>query len=177
MGDLKLTAQKFYRVNGGATQLKGVEPDIRLPGGLGYMDIGEKESPHVMPWDEVDRVKITPARRVDLGPIAKRSGRRVAADDVFKFLDGEAKRRGKRSDQTSYSLLLSTFQSEADQRRAEVERAEALYESIVPMEVGALDGDRERLSGVALENFDKKLKGLAKDAVLQEAVRIAQELD
>ena len=52
-GSLKLTFAKFYRINGGSTQERGVEPDIVFPSFLEYMDTAEKTLPHCLPWDEI----------------------------------------------------------------------------------------------------------------------------
>ena len=43
LGNLKITMQKFYRVNGGSTQLKGVEPDIIFPDNFHFIETGEKD--------------------------------------------------------------------------------------------------------------------------------------
>ena len=53
LGSLKMTTQKFFRVNGGSTQLIGVTPDIVLPDNYQYMDVGEKEYDHAMKWTEM----------------------------------------------------------------------------------------------------------------------------
>ena len=50
MGSVKVTTQKFYRINGGATQLKGVESDIVMPDRYNLLDMGEREQDFVMPW-------------------------------------------------------------------------------------------------------------------------------
>ncbi|MBX2971368.1 MAG: carboxy terminal-processing peptidase [Cyclobacteriaceae bacterium] len=52
-GSLKLTVQKFYRVNGSSTQHKGVTPDIKLPSALDPDQFGESSSPAALPWDEI----------------------------------------------------------------------------------------------------------------------------
>ena len=56
LGAIKLTTQKFYRINGDATQLKGVTPDVVLPDAYTYIDRGEKEQEYSMPWDEIEAV-------------------------------------------------------------------------------------------------------------------------
>ncbi|MEL7342220.1 MAG: S41 family peptidase, partial [Bacteroidota bacterium] len=53
LGDIKLTIQKFYRINGGATQHRGVVPDIILPDQYSQLEIGEREQEYSMPWDEI----------------------------------------------------------------------------------------------------------------------------
>ncbi len=57
LGELKLTIQKFYRVNGGSTQLKGVTPDIVLPDRYHYFELGEREHEFAMEWTEINPVR------------------------------------------------------------------------------------------------------------------------
>ncbi len=55
LGGMTLTIQKFYRINGGSTQLEGVKPDVILPSRYTYMDIGEKEYDNPLPWDHIQK--------------------------------------------------------------------------------------------------------------------------
>src|SRR6476660_3266271 len=59
-GALKLTFEKFYRVNGGSTQLKGVTPDIVLPDTYGYLKFREKDNPSSPSWDQIPQAKYSP---------------------------------------------------------------------------------------------------------------------
>ena len=68
IGNLKLTLQKFYRINGGSTQLKGVTPDIILPDNLEYLKLREKDDPDALPWEG-------PARSADASRPESRPGR------------------------------------------------------------------------------------------------------
>jgi carboxyl-terminal processing protease len=54
MGALKFTTQKFYRINGGSTQLEGVKSDVVVPDRYSYIDIGEKDQDNPLPWDKID---------------------------------------------------------------------------------------------------------------------------
>jgi carboxyl-terminal processing protease len=58
LGQVKLTIAKFYRVNGGSTQHKGVTPDIILPGHFDAAEFGEDASPYALPWDQVNAAPI-----------------------------------------------------------------------------------------------------------------------
>jgi len=60
LGALKLTLQKFYRINGGATQLKGVIPDIVLPDRYEYLKFREKDNTSALPWDEIPKADYQP---------------------------------------------------------------------------------------------------------------------
>ena len=59
LGTVKLTLQKFYRINGGSTQLKGVYSDIVLPDNLENLKVREKDDPDALPWDEINKAPIT----------------------------------------------------------------------------------------------------------------------
>lgn len=62
LGALKLTLQKFYRINGGATQLKGVVPDIVLPDRYEYLKFREKDNTAALPWDTIPRAEYRPGQ-------------------------------------------------------------------------------------------------------------------
>jgi len=57
LGAIKITIQKFYRINGGSTQLKGVESDIVVPDKYKYIDIGERDMPNAMPLPPTAQAK------------------------------------------------------------------------------------------------------------------------
>ena len=59
LGDVKLTFRKFYRINGGATQLRGVVPDIMLPDRLENAKLREKDNPDALHWDEIPKANYT----------------------------------------------------------------------------------------------------------------------
>ncbi len=59
LGDIKLTFRKFYRINGGATQLRGVVPDIVIPDRLENVKFREKDNPDALSWDEIPRANYT----------------------------------------------------------------------------------------------------------------------
>ena len=58
LGQVKITTQKYYRINGGSVQLKGVTPDIVLPDKFKYVDTGEKEYDHALEWDEIQKLNL-----------------------------------------------------------------------------------------------------------------------
>ncbi|HVZ97477.1 MAG TPA: carboxy terminal-processing peptidase, partial [Chitinophagaceae bacterium] len=59
LGDLKLTFRKFYRISGGATQLRGVVPDIIVPDRLENVKFREKDNPDALSWDEIPKASYT----------------------------------------------------------------------------------------------------------------------
>lgn len=59
LGDIKLTFRKFYRINGGATQLHGVVPDIIIPDRFENAKFREKDNPDALGWDEIPKASYT----------------------------------------------------------------------------------------------------------------------
>ncbi|MDP6922951.1 MAG: carboxy terminal-processing peptidase, partial [Lutibacter sp.] len=110
MGALKLTIQKFYRVNGGSTQLAGVSPDIVLPSRYDYMKIGESDLSNPLPFDKVPQANYTPSDHYkNAGVVVSNSQQRVAQSGQFKLIDSQAKWLKKSQDDTVVNLNYNSF--------------------------------------------------------------------
>ena len=115
-GSLKLTTAGFYRINGGSTQLRGVEPDIVIPSLLDVMEVGEKELDHALPWDTIRPALYRKSTTFEpwLPQLKDQSIERRKADPEFQnFLD-RRDRLGERYKSKTVSLLLSTRLAEAE---------------------------------------------------------------
>ncbi|MDK3156812.1 carboxy terminal-processing peptidase [Kamptonema cortianum] len=88
-GALKMTVQKFYRIAGGSTQLKGVTPDILLPNLFDVLDIAERSLENPLPYDEIPSAKFNHYQDVNPGMIAglaQKSAARIAKNTDFKYI-------------------------------------------------------------------------------------------
>jgi carboxyl-terminal processing protease len=121
LGALKVTIQKFYRVDGGSTQYKGVEPDIELPSLFQYLKSGEQYLDNSLPWDQVEPVPITQygGQKIDKARLVANSRQRVESDPGLQVIADEAKKAEDRSKETVISLQLADMQK----RRAEADLA------------------------------------------------------
>ena len=122
LGALKVTIQKFYRVNGGSTQYKGVEPDIVLPSLFQHLESGEQYLDNSLPWDHVDPIaygtyNLTPAK---LKILLEKSKKRVAGDEGLQVIADEAAKAAARARKTTMSLKLSDMRDK--RREAKVAR-------------------------------------------------------
>lgn len=111
LGQIKISIQKFFRVNGGSTQLKGVTPDIVLPDTYSEINVGEKDNEHPMAWSQITPVKYSQSV-VDLKKlpkIAENSYKRVQANETFKLVAENARRIKEQRDKTEYPLNLQAF--------------------------------------------------------------------
>jgi carboxyl-terminal processing protease len=119
-GSLKVTIQKFYRIAGGSTQLKGVVPDIHLPSRLDVLDIGEGAAKNPLPYDTIPARKFAPWRN-DAFPIEELNASvksRISANPEFQIIQDDAKRLKERIDKNTVTLNLA----EREKERLEVEQ-------------------------------------------------------
>ena len=124
LGEVKLTIQKFYRVNGGSTQLKGVVPDIILPDRFHYLDLGEKEHDYPMKWTEIDPVDYSQAVSSldNMSAIESSSAARVNSNPTFQLIMESAKRLKEQRDDTDQTLNLEAYEKWGDELEAESEK-------------------------------------------------------
>jgi carboxyl-terminal processing protease len=87
-GDLKMTIAQFFRVNGGTTQLRGVTPDIRLPGTIDAADYGESSFDNALPWSQIKAADYAPVGSVkgEISALTKRHESRIGADVDYQGL-------------------------------------------------------------------------------------------
>ncbi|SNR71263.1 MULTISPECIES: carboxy terminal-processing peptidase [Hymenobacter] len=177
-GSLKLTTQKFYRINGGSTQFKGVVPDIILPDAYSYLDQGEKESDYPLKWDE-----ITPARyRVwsgapSIDKLKQASASRVASSASFKQLSDMVQRMVKRKDDTKVSLKLTNYRAEQQQAKVESDKYEAIQKTAPTLSIAPLSADIRALGTdtIKVNRASRFTKPLKKDITLREAVSVLKD--
>ncbi|GAB4422719.1 MAG: carboxy terminal-processing peptidase [Bacteroidia bacterium] len=181
LGEMKLTTQKFYRINGGATQLRGVASDIVLPDEYSLLEIGEKDQEHTMPWDE-----ITPARYKrweqgvsgQLDRLRNNSARRVADNQAFAAAAKNAQRLKTRQDRETYSLHLPTYRAEKQQLDEEAARYKEQRQDIPGFAVNNLSADVARIESdnVRQQRNNTWIQNLRKDAYVFEAMKIVEDI-
>ncbi|WP_052346151.1 carboxy terminal-processing peptidase [Hymenobacter swuensis] len=177
-GSLKLTTQKFYRINGGSTQFKGVIPDIILPDAYSYLDQGEKETDYPLKWDEITPAKYRSwngAPAID--KLRQASTARVNASPSFKQLSDMVQRMVKRKDDTKVSLKLANYRTEQVQAKTEADKYEAIQNAAQPMTIAPLAFDLRQLGSdtIKVNRTSRFVKPLKKDITLREAVAVLKD--
>jgi carboxyl-terminal processing protease len=124
LGEIKISVQKFYRINGGSTQLRGVSSDIVLPDQFKYIEVGEKEYDHPMEWTEIGKLNYNQnVYTVDnLDQIIAMSKLRTDTSKIFKILDENAMRLKKSQEMTSVSLNLDEYRKQEKAKDLESEK-------------------------------------------------------
>lgn len=181
LGNLKISMQKFYRVNGGSTQLKGVTPDIVLPDNYHYIDTGEKEYENALEWTEIepkdysqDVVKLQNKNKV-----VALSEKRVKEDEKFQLILENAKRLKNNRDQSEYPISINEYSALIEKRKEEATKFENLYEEDVAflgvrnmaVDTAYINGDESRIG-----RNEAWIEGLKKDFYLEETLFILRDL-
>ncbi len=179
MGALKLTTQKFYRVNGGSTQLEGVKSDVIMPDRYSYIDVGERDYDNPLPFD-----KISPAKYdvwdgyIDYEETIQKSNERMAQSAQLKLIEENARWIKERRDETSVNLNLADYTAEIDRRKEETKRFDAIDEYDNRLSYRSLPYEVElmRQDTTLREKRKRWHKNLSKDIYVEEAVSVLQDL-
>ncbi len=175
IGALKVTIQKFYRVNGSSTQYKGVEPDIVLPNLFEHIKSGERYLDYSLPWDSIAPVEFTPSKAsFDLAKLQALSEKRVAQDEGFKIISEEAAKGAERSENTMLTVQLDDMRLKREESRLMREKVGAHYRKY--REEGGEDSDFEIEDNDQEDPKDKWLKDVKEDPYIREAVNIVGDI-
>jgi carboxyl-terminal processing protease len=180
LGDLKLTVQKFYRINGGSTQLKGVTPDIILPDRFSYIETGEKELDYPMPWTELPAVAYK-QDIVDLSPIElikRQSAERIARSEEFKLVDENARRIQHMRDQSKLPLHLDKYQNMMKGQEEDAARFKDIFVKREDLVINNPPEDRDyiQMDSSRIGRNDAWLKSISKDAYIDETLWIMHDM-
>lgn len=179
IGSLKITVQKFYRINGGSTQLRGVTPDIILPDIYQYIDVGERRDKSALKWNEIPAASYTPWRNpVNVKALAEASRKRVEANPSFQLITANAKRMKQRNDHQVYSLNEQAYRQQIDEANADSKKLKELQEKATPYAITNLQEDlpQVNLDETTKEKNSRWLKDLQKDIYLTETVHIVMDM-
>lgn len=174
-GSLKLTLQKFYRINGGSTQLKGVTPDIALPDAFSLMDFGERKDEYSLPWDQVAKANYTPvSMNIDFNTLVNKSNQRVNGNGAFNVIRKNAVRIKQQSENNRYSLNLSQYKEQIKESKDLAKQLEELNQSNARVEASNLNADLKTIQtdSVSIKRNEEWLKNVRKDAYVNEAANV-----
>lgn len=170
-GEMKLTIAQFFRVNGGTTQMRGVTPDINLPGFSDPKSFGEASYDNALPWQQIKPAKYVPAGNLSavLPQLQTRHDARVRNDQDFqRFVEDIAELKAQR-EKSVVSLNLTERRNEL---AAQAKRFKARPQINDGVDLDADDGlqanERSLSADIAIENARKN----AKDVLLNEAAAI-----
>lgn len=180
-GQLKVTIQKFYRINGGTTQLRGVEPDIVIPDLYDGIPQGEQELDFYLPYDKIPAARYTPfseqhtSRFADAVAAAKK---RISGSEHFTNIVTRSKNLAKLRESYTWSLNLDKYAAQQKTLKEEEKRfTDSAYQPI-DRSLQPLAEDLEEVKGDAPLEAQRKewIKGYAKDAWLDQSILVMMDL-
>ncbi len=178
-GAMKITTQKFYRINGGATQLKGVAPDVLLPDNYKYIKTGERELEYPMIWDEIVKANYKTLENLkNIEIIKKKSEIRLKTNKSFILQDENAKRLKYLSDRSSFTINLEKYKAEQKKLQAESKKFEEIYVDIKDLDVFPLTADAAAIQSdtAKVESMKTWSKNLKKDMYIYEGMNVINDL-
>ena len=178
LGTVKLTLQKFYRVNGGSTQLKGVTPDVIIPDNMEFLKFREKDTKEALPWDQIPKtayITWTPAYQKD--SVVAMARRRIGTDTLFKLISNTASYLSRQNEKV-VNLQLDAYTKAQEQIRGAVKRLDSLQQGRTSLQVNALQGEENRWSNdkPKQERFERWLKTLGKDIYVEQGIKTMQDM-
>ena len=179
MGALKLTTQKFYRVNGGSTQLEGVKSDVVMPDRYSYFDVGERDYDNPLPYDKISPASYQPWEGfLDYKATIDKSNRRIAQNNQLKFIQENALYIKERRDQMDVTLNLTSYSKQIDQNKEAVKKFDSLdtYDNMLSYRSLPKELVLMREDTTLVEKRKRWHKNLTKDVYLEEAISVLQDL-
>ena len=181
LGSIKLTIQKFYRINGGSTQYKGVIPDIKVPTTYDYLEIGEKDLDYPLEWDKIESAKYKKWYNHDIYNINKlklNSEKRVASNEAFQFIKERNAKLKAKLDDTELNLkfdeiLNDRLTAKSDFENLKEKTKEHPYIDIINPNI---DDNVESQDTAKLDEFKNWTSSLKKDIYIDEAMSIINDI-
>jgi len=179
LGALSLTIQKFYRISGGSTQLKGVTPDIILPDANDSVDVGEKEQENPLPWDKIQKAPFAhwPVT-IHKAQLRAHSAKRVSKNRSFQLVRQSAERLKQDARHTLYTLNLEQYMTRQKTRQEENKKFTELLKKPTGLQISSLEADRKLIQqDTAKQEIAKRMiEDLGKDFYLSEAEKVMEEM-
>lgn len=179
MGALKFTTQKYYRINGGSTQLEGVKSDIVVPDRYMYIGIGERTYDSPMAWDKIDAAEYEEWENYfDYEATIEKSRARMADNEQLKLIDENAKWINDIRENNEFSLKYEEYKARLEANENYAKRFDKIAEyqnnltfESLPYEVALMEQDT-----VLKEKRERWHKALSRDVYVDEAINVLQDL-
>lgn len=177
-GAIKITIQKFYRVTGNSTQLKGVSSDIVMEDFLSYAEVGERYQDYALPWDQIASTKFTKMNGINIPSLVKNSKARLQTNKNYQLLIESAKWRKDLDNEKEISLNYNKFAELAKSRKNQVEKFKTLskYDNSLKFSQSPDEVARIKTDEVFAKKSENWIKSLKRDLHLEEAIHVISEM-
>jgi carboxyl-terminal processing protease len=179
MGAFKFTTQKYYRINGGSTQLEGVKSDVVVPDRYSYIEIGEKDQDNPLEWDEIAPANYNVWERTfDYETTIKKSKNRMNSSAEIKLIEDNARWIKTIRDKSVYTLNFSKYSQDLELSESEAKRFDALSEYQTNLTFESLPYERPLMDQDSVLKINRKRwhENLSKDIYMEEAINVLSDL-
>jgi carboxyl-terminal processing protease len=179
LGAVKLTIQKFYRINGGSTQLEGVHPDIKIPSKYSYVEIGERDQPNPLGWDKIKQASYSEMDYYDnYDEVISNSNARISKNKEFILIDKYAKWLKEGKDNTTISINFKSATKEQNKLDEKIKEFKDVFKHKSRLKFKATS---EELAATKLDTILKAKreawhKNLKEDIYIDESLNVLSEL-
>ena len=179
VGALKLTTQKFYRVNGGSTQLEGVKSDVVVPDRYSFVDIGEKDQDNPLPWDKIDPANYSIwDGYVNFEETIAASKERMDSNEQLKLIEQHAKWIKDQSEDSFHSLKYNEYASTAERNQEMAKSFDSIKNYKTNLTFTSLPYEEELFQNdtILKEKRDRWHSSLSKDVYVEEAIHVLADM-
>ncbi|MBT5233004.1 MAG: carboxy terminal-processing peptidase [Flavobacteriaceae bacterium] len=179
LGALKITTEKFYRINGGSVQLKGVESDIVTPNTYSHIEIGEADEKNPLKWDQIDKAQF---RKWDgyynLESVINDSKLRISKNELFSLIDQNAKWFSERRKNKSYSLNYNTFKNDQKNNKIKLKKFDRIKDYNNNLNFNLLSDQSSKIKDTEeyKENRKRWHNSLKSDIYINESINVLLNL-
>jgi len=179
LGALKMTIQKFYRINGGSTQLKGVMSDVALPDRYSYMEIGERDEENPLSWDKIASATYNKWEGYEnFQEVVSNSKKRILESEQFLLIDKNAKWLKEGQDDTKVFLNYEKYKEDLKERENEAEKFKPIYEYENKLSFISPNYELPLIKSDSIFAQKREVwhENLSKDIYVEEALNVLAEL-
>ena len=178
LGAVKLTTDKFYRINGGSTQLEGVKSDIVVKNRYSYIEMGEKDQDNPLAWDTIDPAPYEQwENQINYDHSLAQSAKRLKDDPYIQLVDQQAKRIEAQQDDYTYTLNYEDFLKEKEANKKISEKFNALKDYKSELIFEWIPEPGTTIDEEVKEKKNRWIESLQQDFYISEAVSILEDLN
>ena len=179
LGAVKLTTDKFYRINGGSTQLEGVKSDVVILDRYSYIDLGEKDQENPLSWDYIEPTTFDFWHyEIDYKSMLERSENRMKSSQYISLIDEQAKWVKQQQDEYDYTLNYNNLYQEKEFEKKKINKFKKLneFESGLEFEWLPEPGKKMINKEITLRR-NRWIQSLKADFYIDEATNILEDLN
>jgi len=179
LGALKITTDKFYRINGESVQLEGVKSDVIVPDSYMHIFNGEKDEENPLAWDKIDPAMYNPwINEGSLDFISSNAQSRVNENNYLKLISKRADWIEKQQKNKTIPLKFLTYQNYLDENKNKTKEFESLSKYSNDLNFKLLKSEKDYIMSnkELLSNRNRWHKNLTKDIYISEGVNILKQL-